>query len=239
MTTTTLTDLDGLPVFLSAALPDALRGTPRALDLQGFLVAFVRGLLAAGGRLIFGGHPSVTPLVQRVASDFGDRKVDLFQLTRFRDSAPKEIREPQFVLHWVDSDDLSPMRDQMVDEALAAIFVGGKTEEEDPVGGIPGIRDEYRRFVDRHPAGPAYVLGLLDGEAARLIEEFDRNGGEPNSLSTAERQALHQTTDVDLAASLVLADLRRLGEGSGHPKPPEDLRRNELLTPLQISSLKP
>lgn len=66
MTTTTLPDLGGLPVFLSAALPDSLRGTPRALWLQNFVAAFVRGLLAAGGRLIFGGHPSVTPLVQPV-----------------------------------------------------------------------------------------------------------------------------------------------------------------------------
>ncbi len=210
MTTTTLAKLNDLPVFLSAALPDALRKTPRALDLQGFLVAFIRGLLAAGGRLIFGGHPSVTPLVQRVAADFGDRKIDLFQWSCFRDRAPKEIREPQFVLHWIDGKDLTPMRDRMVDEARAAIFVGGKTEEENPVGGIPGIRDEYQRFIARHPAGPAYVLGLLDGEASRLIDELDQNGGEPNHLSLAERRALHHTSDVDLAASLVLADLRRL-----------------------------
>ena len=210
MSTTVLPNLHGLPVFLSAALPDALRQTPRALDLQAFLVAFVRGLLAAGGRLIFGGHPSVTPLVQRVASDFGEDKVDLFQLTCFRDTAPKEIREPQFALHWVEGSDLTPMREQMAKEAQAAVFVGGKTEEEEHQGKIPGIRDEYQRFLRRHPAGPAYVLGLLDGEAIRLIDELDRNGGEPNSLSPAERRALHQIIDVDLAASLVLADLRRL-----------------------------
>ncbi len=94
MSTTVLPSLHGLPVFLSASLPEALRRTPRALDLQFFLVAFVRGLLAAGGRLIFGGHPSVTPLVQRVASDFGDHKVDLFQLSRFRETAPKAARPP-------------------------------------------------------------------------------------------------------------------------------------------------
>ncbi len=210
MTTITLPDLNGLPVLLSAALPDALRETPRALDLQGFLVAFVRGLLAAGGRLIFGGHPSVTPLVRRVAGDFGDRKVDLYQLTCFRDRAPRSIHQPQFVLHWVDGDDLTPMRERMAADAEAAIFVGGKTADEDHIGEIPGIRDEYQRFLRRHADGPAYVLGLLDGEASRMIEELDQNGGEPNSLSPAERRALHHTTDVDLAASLVLADLRRL-----------------------------
>jgi hypothetical protein len=210
MSATTLSHLDGLPLFLSASLPDVLRGTSRALDLQSFLVAFVRGFLAAGGRLIFGGHPSVTPLVQRVAADFGDDKVDLFQLTRFRDSAPEEIREPQFVLHWVDSEDLSPMRDRMVEAARAGVFVGGKTADENPIGGVPGIRDEYRRFLRRHPDGPAYVLGLLDGEAGLLARELDADGGEPNRLSDGERRTLHRTTDVDLATALVLADLRRV-----------------------------
>lgn len=222
MTTTTLPDLGGMPVFLSAALPDALRETPRALRLQGFVAAFVRGLLAAGGRLIFGGHPSLTPLVQRVASDFGDRKVDLFQLTRYRDSAPREIREPQFVLHWIDSDRLASMRDLMAEVAKAAVFVGGKTEEEQPADGLPGIRDEFQRFLRRHPEGPAYVLGLLDGEAARLIADLEHNSGEPNGLSAAERRALHHTTDADLAASLVLADLRRIAKRAGEAEAPVD-----------------
>ncbi|HEX9733193.1 MAG TPA: hypothetical protein VGG06_14560 [Thermoanaerobaculia bacterium] len=214
MSTMTLSSLEGLPVFLSASLPQALSGTPRALDLQGFLVAFVRGLLAAGGRLVFGGHPAVTPLVQRVASDFGEGKVDLYQLTRFRDYAPAEVRAPQFVVHWVDSDSLEPMRDRMVDEAQAAVFVGGKTRDEAPIGGAPGICDEYRRFLRRHPGGPAYVLGLLGGEAERLARELENNGGEPNGLNAKERRVLHHTTDVDLAASLVLADLRRLARKS-------------------------
>jgi hypothetical protein len=208
MSTLNLSRLDGFPVFLSASLPESLRGTPRALDLQGFLVAFVRGLLAAGGRLIFGGHPSVTPLIQRVASDFGEGSVELFQLTRFRDVAPAEIYEPEFVLHWVDGEALAPMRDRMAGEALAAVFVGGKTQEESPADGVPGIRDEFKRFLRRRPQGPAYLLGLLDGEASQLIADLG-DYGEPNHLSDSERQALHYTVDVDLAASLVLADLRR------------------------------
>ncbi len=201
--------LEGLPVFLSASLPDALRGTDRALDLQGFLVAFVRGLLGAGGRLIFGGHPSVTPLVERVARDFGQGRIDLYQLTRYCEYAPPEIKAPQFVVHWVDSDRLAPMRDRMIEKAEAAVFVGGKTSDESPGDGSPGIRDEYDRFLRDHPESPTYLLGLLDGEATRLIAELGAEGREPNLLSDQERRTLHQTTDADLAASLILADLRR------------------------------
>ncbi len=214
--TPTLTPLDDFPVFLSASLPKTLRGTPRALDLQGFLVAFVRGLLAASGRLVFGGHPSVTPLVQRVASDFGAGRIELFQLKRFRATAPPEVSREEFVVHWIDSEELAPMRDQMVARARAGVFVGGLTRDEAPIGGVPGIRDEYERFLKCHPEGPAYLLGLLDGEAAALIREFD-DAGELNRQRAEERRLLHETDDVDLAASLVLADLRRVAADAGKP----------------------
>ncbi|MCP4546712.1 MAG: hypothetical protein GY835_09645 [bacterium] len=211
-----LTRLDDFPVFLSASLPKALEGTPQALDLQGFLVAFIRGLFSAGGRLIFGGHPSVTPLVQRVASDFSVGRIELFQLEKYRAVAPPEVNRKEFVVHWIDSDDLAPMRDQMVERARAGVFVGGKTRDEMPIGGVPGIRDEHERFLKRHPEGPAYLLGLLAGEAAVLIREL--NGApEPNQQSAEERELLHETNVVDLAAALVLADLRRAAARGGPP----------------------
>lgn len=195
-----------LPLLLSASLPDELCQSPRAADLGHFIGTFLRGLLAADGRLVFGGHPTVTPLVQRVARDFGEKRVELYQLAKYREEAGPEVYEPEFVLHWVESDDLAPMREAMAEQARAAVFIGGRKAKN--IGGIPGIRDEYRRFLDHHPDGPVYVLGLLDGEAGRLIEEMgDRP--EPNRLEPREQEALHRTTNVDLAASLILADLRR------------------------------
>jgi hypothetical protein len=204
---TSLPRLDNLPVLLSASLPPSLHETPRALDLQSFIVAFVHGLLSAGGRLIFGGHPSLTPLVERVAQEHGQKSVELYQLEKFRGQEPPEAHAPSFDLHWIDGDALGPMREQMTSRAQAAVFLGGKTADQTPSGGKPGIRDEYERFLRRHRVGPAYVLSLLDGEAALLAEET--NGSQPNHLSSAERQTLSETTDIDLAAALVLADLRR------------------------------
>src|SRR5687767_4551221 len=59
-------DTRSLSVFLSASVPDELSGTSRAQDFFDFLVVVAGGVLSAGGRLIFGGHPSVTPLLHRV-----------------------------------------------------------------------------------------------------------------------------------------------------------------------------
>jgi hypothetical protein len=202
---------EGIPVLLSAALPEELRGTHRALDLQQLLVALLRGLLTGGGRLVFGGHPSVTPLIHRIASEagFSVPSIELYQLTRFREEAPEEIYAPTFSLHWVDAAELSTMRDEMAERSAAALFVGGKTSGY--TGPRPGIRDEYERFLAFHPQGPVYLLGLLDGEALRMIHEMEEAGQrEPNGLSPAELRLLHQTTDVDVAVSLVLTDLRRV-----------------------------
>ena len=136
----------------------------------------------------------------------GAGRVDLYQWERFRGSEPPEAHSEAFNLHWISGDDLTPMRELMVERAEAAVFLGGKTADEGPVGGKPGILDEYERFLSHRSTGPVYVLGLLDGEAARLAETFEDH---PNPLAPAERQLLGKTTDVDLAASLVLAGLRR------------------------------
>ncbi len=204
-----ITDLRNLPVFLSASLPEELVETHRALDLEHFIATFVRELLADGGHLVFGGHPSVTPLVQHVAQEFDDPTIDLYQLPRFRKSAPPEIYEPEFSLHWVDADDLATMRDEMIGKSGAAVFVGGKTSGF--TGEVPGIRDEYQRFKARHPDGPTYVLGLLDGEAYKLIQEINGHPG-PDCLTERERKTLQETTSVDLAASLVLSGLHRAAQ---------------------------
>lgn len=217
----------GIPVLLSASLPEELRGTHRALDLQQLLVALLRGLLTGGGRLVFGGHPSVTPLIHRIASEAGLNvpSIELYQLTRFRDEAPEEIYAPTFSLHWVDAE-LSTMQEEMAKRSAAALFIGGKTSGN--VGPRPGIREEYERFLSLHPEGPAYLLGLLDGEALRMIGELEEAGcREPNGLSPAELKLLHQTTDVDVAVSLVLADLRRVFGARPTVAPPAAAKRRQ------------
>jgi hypothetical protein len=177
MAVTTTTCLKGLPVMLSASLPDDLVGTSRAQDLYDLLVVLAGGILSSGGRLVFGGHPSVTPLLHRVAKGAGVREgqVTLFQLERFREQAPAEVQDRSVFGEVLWCEDLESMREGMAAIADAGVFVGGKTAGY--VGSKPGIRDEFERFVKRHPLGPVYLLGLLDGETRLLIEE--KSGEQP------------------------------------------------------------
>jgi hypothetical protein len=202
-------DLDQLPVFVSTSMPGALSGTTESFKFQDFFVVLVRGLLQAGGRMIFGGHPTITPLVHQVARAFPTPRIDLYQCARFRGQEPAEAHDSRvFNLHWIESPSgsVAPFREAMTRKARAAVFVGGKLANENPRGGKPGVRDEYERYLRHRPGGPAYLLGLLGGEASNMIEQ-DFN--EPNTLSPQEKATLHQADFPELAVGLILADLRR------------------------------
>lgn len=209
--TTATTELRDLPVMLSASLPTELNGTNRAQDLYDLLVVLATGILTSGGRLVFGGHPSVTPLIHRIAqsADARQGQITLFQLEQFRAQAPIQIQDRSVFgeVRWCK--DLQEMRDGMAAMAEAGVFVGGKTSGS--VGGKPGIRDEFERFVARHPRGPVYLLGLLDGETQRIIQETSGNQTwKPQYLSSEERALLRDAPSPDLLAGLVLADLAQV-----------------------------
>lgn len=215
------TDLNGLPVFLSASFPEELLHTPRAQELYFSVVVFTRRILAAGGRLVFGGHPSMTPLVRRAALSVGGGQVDLYQLNRFRDKAPKEILDKNVFheIHWFGEmigkeqlpigEELAEMREVMVAAAQTAVFIGGKTTGFS--GAIPGIRDEYQRFLKRHPKAPVYLVGMMAGATLDIIRELDHAGqSEPNGLSEEERRIVCYATDIERIAPLVVKDMARL-----------------------------
>jgi hypothetical protein len=214
-----------LPVLLSASVPDEIVGTPDAQRLYELVAAIVRAIFDLGARLVFGGHPTITPLVHRLAKGRGvpPPGVELFQLERFRDKAPSETFDRSVLrqVHWVGdpnldmTEDLARLRDPMVNLAQAAIFVGGKTTGFS--GGKPGIRDEYERFRTAHPDRPVYLVGSAGGETARLIQDAAKDASgtdwEKNGLQGEARHVLHGSHDPSLVAALIARDLLRLAGG--------------------------
>lgn len=65
--------LQGLSVFLSASVPNR-PGFPRnseaATEIDEAVVSFTRAVLAERGVIVFGAHPSISPLVASVASEY-------------------------------------------------------------------------------------------------------------------------------------------------------------------------
>lgn len=228
---TVSTPRSGSPVFLSASLPDQLRGTTRCQDLFDFLVPLVNGILSSGGMIVFGGHPTMTPLIHQIciAHNFTGGRVALFQHRRFESEAPPQVQDTNvFDTIWMGDqtassdqfdEELGAMRKQMVDRAKAAVFIGGRTS--DYVGKEPGIVQEYQLFCGEaasgsgHRPGRGYLVGLLDGQVARIIRDNEsKNQREHNGLSQEELDLLHHSDDPDLVVGIILADLLR---GSGSP----------------------
>ena len=201
--------LRGRRILLSAAMPSEPDDMMLARDtLARFVVSLTQAIVDLGGVMVFGGHPSVTPLVHRIVSVLqrkGAGEIELHQAEHWRGDAatlPLAVREgPLFrkaLWHGDGQDasaDVAALRDGMIRPGLdAGVFVGGRTSGS--IGGRPGIIDEHERFVAACSARPAFVLGLARGAASSI----PRDG-------SAVGELLRTTADSDLAVALILAEL--------------------------------
>lgn len=167
-------------IFLSASVPKRGQGDFDE-TADPFLIQFaVRELVTVclgRRRIVWGGHPSITPMVLAVCRDFGmefDAPVVLYQSTYFENQYPEDNQF--FHTVFVDkvdnnlADSLSVMRKQMLSRPLeAAVFVGG----------MAGLFEEHEVFRQLH-GKDATVLALgAPGGAARMIaEKFGGRQGE-------------------------------------------------------------
>jgi len=144
--------LEGSCVFLSASFPYGERANkfPEAnpFEITEAIVALTRAVFGAKGKLVFGGHPTISPLVLAVGRDFAhfcaDQGVDLllpfiyiYQSEHFRFDIPRETlqleKEGIGKIIWVKSENtdreqsLRKMRIKMLREQkpVAGVFVGG------------------------------------------------------------------------------------------------------------------
>ena len=161
-------------VFLSAGVPDPAarhflgEGDSVAISAA---VAAVLEVTLGRRRLVWGGHPAITPMVWAFAESMGvdyGEWVLLYQSLRFEDEFPDETALFQNVVftervgHEVEPS-LALMRDRMLGENgfESAVFIGG----------MQGIIDEHRLFAEQAP-GARIVPVVSTGGAARLLSEM-------------------------------------------------------------------
>ena len=176
--------LAGRHVFLSAGFPSGDRGEAvRPFDASAIadaVTAVVRSVLSVDGKLLFGGHTTITPLVLMIAMEHHARdSVDVFQSRWFDDKITPETR--RLADSGLGTIHLTPKCDDMADSLLTmrmwmfrfdrpvgAVFVGGMdgiVEEHELVGKmLPGIP----RIPIKGPGGAAARLPV-DGEVPRSL----------------------------------------------------------------------
>jgi len=166
--------------------------------------------------LVFGGHPSITPLIHRAAAVVGRGAdaITLYQSVDFRDEIPAEVLDTEAFpdVRWVGkpgmgiAENLTTLRKAMAKNSDAAILIGGRTTTN--LTPVPGLQEEFRRFLDCHPNGPVYLLGLMGGEARRLAEQVERGElTEPNGLDRTTRHEVHFGHNLDFIGPVIAADM--------------------------------
>jgi len=188
--------LSGTRVLLSASLPDRTRPkkyweAASPLEITDAVVSAAQSILSASGSLVFGGHPTISPLILSVADEFAspvntERLAIVYQSELFKgDIAPQtiELVERDFAeIHWTarvegatpeETRELSlgRMRVEMVRETdpVGAIFIGG----------MEGIEKEFRLFSEIFADRPAYPIGGPGGAAGLIANAMKTGALEP------------------------------------------------------------
>ncbi len=164
-------------IFLSASVPRPDRGTFHE-DANPFLIQFaVRELVTlilGRRRLVWGGHPAITPMVWSVCTDIGvdySNAVRLYQSLFFEDVFPTENAEFKnvFFTPAIDEDrnaSLAEMRTQMLSNDFeAGVFIGG----------MEGVLEEYHLFHERHPEAIVIAVSAPGAAARQLAQQLGQD----------------------------------------------------------------
>jgi len=185
-------------IFLSASVPDPernekFRRMPNAQrNIEEAVISLCRCIFQNKGRVIFGSHPSISPLIAMVATEFTtvvspkDAPILIFQSRLFDRFTKPESVQHFHLLNTVRLE-LTPIKgnevwDQKIkDKPQCPLSLGlmrDRMMEQNPdamisIGGMDGVIDEYHKFRS-HPLTqhkPVYLIPFTGGATAVLCQE--------------------------------------------------------------------
>lgn len=183
--------LKGNLVFLSASFPSE-QGHPdffksaRPFDITDAVVATARAVFGATGGLVFGGHPTISPLILSVGRDFLDEFpkenrpfVHVCQSGFYEAKIPEETRKLKdegigeiYLVPAIDNDrekSLWEMRNRMIGtQPVAGIFIGGM----EGVYQAGSDFSEFALFKKLCPGRPIYPVGSAGGASRILLNRI-------------------------------------------------------------------
>lgn len=162
-------------IFLSASIPLPERdekyiGTADIIAIRDAVIALTTVVLPHH-KLIWGGHPSITPLIYYVMEKLNlniQEHVTLYQSRFFEKYFPEDNNKFENVILTDNINDdkaqsLLYMRNKMLDESefSAGIFIGG----------MEGVEEEYDMFIKKHPKALALPIASTGAAAKKIYDE--------------------------------------------------------------------
>jgi hypothetical protein len=164
-------------IFLSASVPIFGRGTYFQTADPFLIQLAVRELmtLALGRRrIVWGGHPAITPMVWAVCEDLGVNYADavvLYQSRFFEESFPEENKHFANVKF---SDSVEGDREASLLTMRRAMLSRSDLEAAVFIGGMEGVLAEHALFQELHPAARIVAVSSPGGAARQLAQTVDR-----------------------------------------------------------------
>jgi SLOG cluster3 family len=189
-------------IFLSASVPSLSRAEEfqrdkyAAFEIEQAVISLARAVFAHDGRLVFGGHPTISPLVGVVAGEYRAPRaaesdsehqrasVVIYQSEAFRSYAQEDklllFKLDLTEVHWteaVDGELFDPMApghgppcprsvEAMREEMLSA----SRPDAMVCIGGMEGVLAEVELFRRRCPGRKIFVLVKTGGAASLLAD---------------------------------------------------------------------
>ncbi len=166
-------------IFLSAGVPTLDRpakyyNTADVIAIRDSVIALASTVLAVKEyHLIWGGHPSITPLIALVLERYKlkmTNRVTLYQSYEYESKFPKENANVGNIVYTEKKENTQAsllfMRQKMIGENdfEAAVFIGG----------MEGIIEEYELFKEFHPGVPCLPIASTGAAAKILYEEHPK-----------------------------------------------------------------
>lgn len=162
-------------IFLSASIPLPKRDpkyieTADIIAIRDAVIALTTVVLPHH-RLIWGGHPSITPLIYHVMNKLHlniQKHITLYQSRFFEKHFPEDDDKFKNIVFTdvIDDDEkksLLHMRHRMLDdfEFSAGIFIGG----------MEGVEEEYKLFMKKHPNALILPIASTGAAAKKIYDE--------------------------------------------------------------------
>lgn len=158
-------------IFLSASIPDEKRNevyfkTADVIAIRDSVRALATVVISKS-RLIWGGHPAITPLIRYVMEkmEYNIRDhVTLYQSNFFKDMFPDD----NFLFEDVKITAENKDRESSLNDMRYEMIVKNKYKAGIFIGGMEGVEDEFKLFTEAHR--DALILPVAStGAAAKII----------------------------------------------------------------------
>jgi hypothetical protein len=179
-------------VFLSASIPYSDRDkkfydTADIVSIRDAVRALATVVIPKA-HLIWGGHPSITPLIRfvmdRMNADL-KKHITVYQSLFFEDKFPSD----NFAFENIVLTERKSTRDESLELMRSRLINENDFKIGIFIGGMEGINDEYLMFKDRHPS--ALILPIAStGAAAKMLYDSQLNKFDSRLLNDYAYMAL-------------------------------------------------